>query len=107
MGSIAEGREPDTQVAQREAVQVPGAATRDLLGLGSQKPGELPPEAQPRVLLDDARSDRIGYLVAAQTEHIDGGAGGEEVGLSTGFEADAGGVMHGDRVRDELTIVGR
>ncbi len=46
-------------------MQVPGAATRDLLGLGSEKPGELPLEAQPRVLLDDALADCIGYLVAA------------------------------------------
>jgi hypothetical protein len=46
-------------------MQVPGAATRDLLGLGSEKSGELPLEAQPRVLLDDALADCIGYLVAA------------------------------------------
>ena len=65
VSSITEGREPDAQVAHGEAVQVPGAATRDLLGLGSEKPGELPLEAQPRVLLDDALADCIGYLVAA------------------------------------------
>ena len=63
--STTEGREPNAQVAHGEAVQVPGAATRDLLGLGSEKPGELPLEAQPRVLLDDALADCIGYLVAA------------------------------------------
>ena len=63
--SITEGREPNAQVAHGEAVQIPGAATRDLLGLGSEKPGELPLEAQPRVLLDDALADCIGYLVAA------------------------------------------
>ena len=68
-------------------MQVPGAATRDLLGLGSEKPGELPLEAQPRVLLHDALADRIGYLVAAEAEHVDGCAGIEEVGLGTGFEA--------------------
>jgi hypothetical protein len=56
-------------------VEVPGAATRDLLGLGSEKPGELPLEAQPRVLVDDALADCIGYLVAVQAEHIDGCAG--------------------------------
>src|SRR6185295_1704274 len=84
--SLTEGREPDAQVAHGEAVQVPGAATRDLLGLGAEKPGELPLEAQPRVLLDDALADCIGYLVAAQAEHVDGCAGGQEVGLGTGFE---------------------
>jgi hypothetical protein len=63
--SLAEGREPNAQVAHGEAVQVPGAATRDLLGLGSEQPGELPLEAQPRVLPDDALADCIGYLVAA------------------------------------------
>jgi hypothetical protein len=63
--SITEGREPNAQVAHGEAVQVPGAATRDLLGLGSKKPGELPLEAQSRVLLDDALADCIGYLVAS------------------------------------------
>jgi hypothetical protein len=63
--STTEGREPNAQVAHGEAVQVPGAATRDLLGLGSEKPGELPLEAQTRVLLDDALADCIGYLVAA------------------------------------------
>jgi hypothetical protein len=63
--STAEGREPNAEVAHGEAVQVPGAAARDLLGLGSEKPGELPLEAQPRVLLDDALADCIGYLVAA------------------------------------------
>src|SRR5918996_940302 len=55
----------ECQVAYGEAVQVPGAATRDLLGLGSEKPGELPLEAQPWVLLDDSLADCIGYLVAA------------------------------------------
>src|SRR3954454_1900009 len=74
--SPTERREPNAQVADGEAVQVPGAATRDLLGLGSQKPGELPLEPQPRVLPDDALADRIGYLVAAEPEHIDGCAGG-------------------------------
>ena len=102
-----EGREPDAQVAQGEAVQVPGAATRDLLGLGSEKPGELALEAQPRVLLDDALADRIGYLVAAQAEHINGCAGRQEVGLGTGVEAYAGGVVHGDRVGNELADIGR
>src|SRR5215208_6485423 len=63
--SITEGREPNAQVAHGEAVQVPGAATRDLFGLGSEKPGELTLEAQPRVLPDDALADCIGYLVAA------------------------------------------
>ena len=63
--STSEGREPNAQVAHREAMQVPGAATRDLPGLGSEKPGELPLEAQPRVLLDDALTDCIGYFVAA------------------------------------------
>ena len=63
--STTEGREPNAQVAHGEAVQVPGAATGDLLGLGSEKPGELPLEAQPRVFLDDALADCIGYLVAA------------------------------------------
>jgi hypothetical protein len=65
VASTTEGREPNAQVAHGEAVQVPGAATRDLLGLGSEKPGELPLEAQPRVLLDHALADCIGYLVAA------------------------------------------
>ena len=63
--SITERREPNAQVAYGEAVQVPGAAARDLLGLGSEKAGELPLEAQPRVLLDDAFADRVGYLAAA------------------------------------------
>src|SRR5262249_46171294 len=45
--STTEGRKPNAEVAHGEAVQVPGAATRDLLGLGSEKPGELPLEAQP------------------------------------------------------------
>ena len=63
--STTEGREPNAQVAQGEAVQVPGAATRDLLGLGSEKPGELPLEAQPRVLPDDAVAHCIRYLLAA------------------------------------------
>ena len=63
--STTEGREPNAEVAHGEAVQVPGAATRDLLGLGSEKPGELPLEAKPRVVLDDALADCIGYLVAA------------------------------------------
>jgi hypothetical protein len=88
--SLAEGREPDAQVAHSEPVQVPGAATRDLLGLGSQKRGELAREAQPRVLLNDALADCIGNLVAAEAERVDGCAGGQEVGLGTGFEADAG-----------------
>ena len=87
-------------------MQVPGAATRDLLGLGSEKPGELPLEAQPRVLLDDALADRIGYLVAAEAEHVYGCAGREEISLGTGLEADAGGVVHGDRVCNELAVVG-
>jgi hypothetical protein len=56
-------------------VQIPGAAARDLLGLGSEKAGELPLEARPRVLLDDALADCIGYLVAPEAEHIDGCAG--------------------------------
>ena len=60
--SITEGGEPNGYVAQGEAVQVPGAAVGDLLGLGSEKPGELPLEAQPRVLLNDAVADCIGYL---------------------------------------------
>jgi len=63
--ATTEGHEPNAQVANGEAVQVPGAATRDLLGLGSEKPGELPLKAQPRVFLDDALADCIGYLVAA------------------------------------------
>src|SRR4051794_11572151 len=63
--STTEGREPNAQVAQGEAVQVPGTAAGDLLGLRSEQPGELPLEAQPRVLLDDALADCIGYLVAA------------------------------------------
>ena len=73
--SATEGREPNAQVAHGEAVQVPGAATRDLLGLGSEKPGELPLEAEARLLRDDALTECIGYLVAAQAEHIDGCAG--------------------------------
>jgi arabinan endo-1,5-alpha-L-arabinosidase len=40
--------------------RLPGAAARDLLGLGAEKPGELPLETQPRVLLDDAPADCIG-----------------------------------------------
>src|SRR5215212_12083868 len=63
--STAEGREPDAEVAQGEAVQVPGAATRNLLGLGSQQSGELPLEAQPWVLPDDASADRVGDLVGS------------------------------------------
>src|SRR4051812_4991632 len=62
--STAEGREPDAQIAHGEAVQVPGAPARDLLGLGSEKPGELPLEAQPRVLLDDALADGIPVSVS-------------------------------------------
>src|SRR4051812_11631116 len=58
--STAEGREPNADVAQGEAVQVPGPTTRDLLGLGAEKPGELPLEAQPRVLPDDALADCLG-----------------------------------------------
>jgi hypothetical protein len=46
LASTTEGREPDGQVAHGEAIQVPGATTRDLLGLGSEKPGEFPLEAQ-------------------------------------------------------------
>jgi hypothetical protein len=34
--STAEGREPNAHVAHGEAVQVPRATTRDLLGLGSE-----------------------------------------------------------------------
>jgi hypothetical protein len=63
--STGEGREPNAQIAHGEAVQVPSTATRDLLGLGSKKPGELPLEAQPWVLLDDPVAHFIGYLVAA------------------------------------------
>src|SRR5215210_1744438 len=55
--STTEWREPDAHVARGEAMQVPGAATRDLLGLGPEQPRELPLEAQPRVLLDDAVAD--------------------------------------------------
>src|SRR4051794_13803577 len=79
--SIAEGREVNAEVAHGEAVQVPGAATRDLLGLGSEKPGELPLESQPRVLLDDALADCIGYLVAAEAEHIDTAGAGQVSGI--------------------------
>ena len=73
--STTEGREPDAQVAQGEEVQIPGAATGDLPGLGSEQPGALPLAAQPRVLLDDALANCIGYLIAAQAEHVDGCAG--------------------------------
>jgi len=65
VASITERGESNGYIAQGEAVQVPGAAVGDLLGLGSEKPGELPLEAQPRVLLNDAVADCIGYLVAA------------------------------------------
>jgi hypothetical protein len=51
--SAAERSEPYRHVSEREAVQVPGATVRDLLGLGSQQRGELPLESDPRVVLDD------------------------------------------------------
>jgi hypothetical protein len=41
----------------------------------------------------------MGDLVAAQSEQIDGCAGGQEVGLGTGFQADAGGVVQGRAAR--------
>ena len=65
VSSTAERCEPDAQVAQGEPVQVPRATTRHSLGLGSEEPGELPLEAQPGVLLDDALPDCVGYLVTA------------------------------------------
>src|SRR5262249_34732172 len=104
--SITEGREPNGQVAHGEPAQIPGAATRDLPGLGAEKPGERPLEAQPRAFLADGLADLIGYLAAAEAEHIDGCAGREQVRLGPGFEANAGGVVHGDRVRDELAVIG-
>src|SRR4051794_20972579 len=58
--STAEGREPDAEIAHGEAVQVPGAATRNLLGLGAQQSGELPFEVQPWVLPDDVSADCVG-----------------------------------------------
>jgi hypothetical protein len=65
VSSTAERCEPDAQVAHGEPVQVPRATTRNSLGLGSQEPGELPLEAQPGILLDDALPDCVGYLVTA------------------------------------------
>ena len=76
-GHINHGRvRAECLVAQGEAVQVPGAATGDLLAPAPEKSGELPLEAQPRVLMDDALADGIGYLVAAQAENVDGCAYG-------------------------------
>src|SRR5919204_2528087 len=63
--------EPDADVADREAMQVPRAPARNLLGLGAQQPRELPLEAQPRVLRDYALADGVRDLIAAQPEHVD------------------------------------
>lgn len=96
--SFMEGRELDAYVVHGEAMQVSGAAMRDLFGFGLEKFGEFLFEAQLWVFLDDALVDGVGYFVAVQIEHVDGCVGGEEVGFGTGFEADVGGVVHGDRV---------
>src|SRR5215210_9300910 len=104
--STAKRRESDADVRHGEPAQVPRASTRDLPGFSSPQPGELPLEPQARELFDDALTYSVGYLVAAQPEDVDPGARGQEVGLGSVFEAHAGTVVHGDRVGDELAVVG-
>jgi hypothetical protein len=58
-----ERRHPDAQVGDREAVQVPRPAARDLPGLRSPQRGEFALEAQAGELLDHAPADRVGDLV--------------------------------------------
>jgi hypothetical protein len=58
--SPAEGRETNAQVAHGEPVQEPPATPRDLLGFGPPQPGELPLEAQPRVVPNDAPPNGVG-----------------------------------------------
>src|SRR5215470_5726857 len=86
--SSTERRHPDAQVGDGEAVQIPRPAARDLLGLRAPQRGELALEPQPRELLDDAPADRVGDLVAARAEDVDCRAGGHEIGLGAGLEAD-------------------
>src|ERR687891_169010 len=83
----AERRHPDAQVGDGKAVQVPRPAARDLLGFRAPQRGEFALEAKPRELLDHAPADRVGDLVSAQAEDVNGRAGGHEMGLWAGLEA--------------------
>ena len=63
--SIREGESRMLRSLRAKRCRYQARPRGDLLGLDSEKPGELPLEAQPRVLLDDALADCTGYLVAA------------------------------------------
>src|SRR3954453_12985195 len=105
-GLTAEGREPNRQIAPREAVQVPHTPTRNSLGFGSNEYCELALETQARVLPNHTVTDRVGDLVAAKPEDVQARTGREQEPLRADLDANARRVVHRDGIRNELAVIG-